>query len=84
MTWCLDSIPASGSKCVDCDKHPAQAVQKYGEALAANPKLVAALNNRCLALLKLKRYEQAEGDASAVLALEPNNVKALLRRANAK
>ncbi|RNE96045.1 putative serine/threonine protein phosphatase type 5 [Trypanosoma rangeli] len=40
-------------------------------------------NNRALVQLKLKRYLGAVDDASYVLTEEPNNVKALLRRAEA-
>lgn len=45
--------------------------------------MVAALNNRAMARLKLQQWEDAVTDCSAVLALEPRNVKALLRRATA-
>lgn len=41
---------------------------------------VAARCNRSLALIKAKRYAEAESDANAVLAKEDGNVKARLRR----
>lgn len=39
---------------------------------------------RAMAYLKLSRLQEAAADCSAVLALEPTNVKALLRRATAQ
>lgn len=51
----------------------------YSRSLSAT-ETVAARGNRCLALLKLKRFAEAESDANVVLAKEPKNVKAWLRR----
>ncbi|GLI64556.1 hypothetical protein VaNZ11_007876 [Volvox africanus] len=59
------------------------AVACYSAALDLDPGLVAAANNRALALLRLGRHLEAERDCSKVLELEPGNVKALLRRATA-
>lgn len=61
-----------------------QAVQQYSEALEADPQLTAARNNRALAHLKLQHFDAAEADADAVLQAQPENVKALLRRGNAR
>mmetsp|Transcript_9973 Transcript_9973/g.29916 ORF Transcript_9973/g.29916 Transcript_9973/m.29916 type:complete len:352 (-) Transcript_9973:950-2005(-) len=61
-----------------------EAVLLYSEALSKDGSLVTALNNRALAHLKLGNPAAAETDASAVLHLEPRNVKALLRRGNAR
>jgi RNA polymerase II-associated protein 3 len=61
-----------------------QALQQYSSALDADPQLMAALNNRALAHLKLQQFAAAEADASAVLQAEPRNVKALLRRGDAR
>lgn len=61
-----------------------QAVSLYSQALSKDGGLVAALNNRALAYLKLGAHTDAEADASAVLQLEPRNVKARLRRGNAR
>lgn len=46
--------------------------------------MLAALNNRAQARLKLQQWAEAEQDAGAVLAQEAANVKALLRRAAAR
>lgn len=64
------------------------AVDLYGEAIdnaAAGEGALraAALNNRALALLKLNRPANAYSDCDAVLATEPDNVKALFRKAEA-
>jgi len=61
-----------------------QAIQQYSAALVQDSTLAAARNNRALAYLKTGQHAEAEADASAVLAAEPRNVKALLRRANAR
>ena len=61
----------------------ATALREYTAALAADPKgptAVAALNNRAACYMKLQKWTEAEADASAVLEVEPNNVKALMRR----
>lgn len=85
---------------------------RYSAALALDPTMLPALNNRALARLKLQQYAEAEKDcsqvrergrgiaavaisccqqrvdliacAAQVLETEPNNVKALLRRAAAR
>lgn len=63
---------------------PEQALQQYGRALEADPQLAAARNNRALAHLKLRQFDAAEADATAVLQAQPRNVKALLRRGDAR
>lgn len=60
-----------------------KAVELYSSALEKDDTLVAARNNRAQALLNLERWPAAEADAAAVLELEPENVKALLRLATA-
>lgn len=64
------------------------AVELYGEAIdnatAAEAALqAAATNNRALAMLKLNRPADAYADCDAVLAVEPDNVKAVFRKAEA-
>ena len=61
-----------------------QAVEHYNTALAADPDLTAAQNNRAMCLLKLGRHTEAEAECSAVLSREAQNVKALLRRGTAR
>ncbi|CAG9466316.1 unnamed protein product [Pedinophyceae sp. YPF-701] len=60
------------------------AVEFYTKALEINPGLVAARNNRAMALLRLGKLDAAIADCTAVLEAEPNNVKALLRRGAAR
>jgi tetratricopeptide (TPR) repeat protein len=43
----------------------------------------ASYNNRALAYLKLEKWDKAIDDCKEVLTYEPENIKALLRRANA-
>lgn len=57
----------------------ARAAILYSESLEIL-ETVAARNNRCLALIKLERWDEAIRDATAVLSVEPRNPKALFRR----
>lgn len=61
-----------------------KAVEMYSEALSHDAGMVAALNNRAMAQIKLGNFRLAEEDCNAVLANTPDNVKALLRRASAR
>eukprot|EP00884_Botryococcus_braunii_P009460 jgi/Botrbrau1/18515/Bobra.0072s0090.1 len=61
-----------------------QAVKLYSKALDLDPHYHVVRSNRAMALLKMERYEDAELDCDHVLIKEPNNVKALLRRAAAR
>jgi hypothetical protein len=64
-----------------------EAHQKYSLGIAmevVDPELVRALrNNRAQVNVQLRNWVEAADDASAVLARERHNVKALLRRATA-
>ena len=63
------------------------ALREYTAAVAADPggaAAQAALNNRAACYMKLGRWGEADEDASAVLEVEPNNVKALMRRGTAR
>lgn len=59
------------------------AVASYGTAIEHDGSMVAARNNRAMALLKLERWQEALADCDAVLEGDPGNVKALLRRGEA-
>lgn len=64
------------------------AVELYGEciehATVGEAALrLAATNNRALALLKLNRPADAYTDCETVLAAQPDNVKAVFRKAEA-
>ena len=61
-----------------------QAVRLYSAALELDGGLASAYNNRALAHLKLSNVADAEADCGYVLRLEPQNVKALLRRGTAR
>ena len=68
-----------------CATHaPMQALGHYSSALELDPELTAAQNNRAMCLLRLGRHAEAEAECSAVVAREPRNVKALLRRGTAR
>ncbi|XP_055067651.2 sperm-associated antigen 1 [Misgurnus anguillicaudatus] len=59
-----------------------EAVVYYTRSLSLVPS-AAAYNNRAQAHIKLQRWHAALVDCQTVLQLEPENVKALLRRATA-
>jgi RNA polymerase II-associated protein 3 len=58
-----------------------EAIQYYTKAIELDTLMIAALNNRAMAHLKLERWEEALIDCLAVLERQPSNVKALLRAA---
>ncbi|KAM5156581.1 sperm-associated antigen 1 [Mantella aurantiaca] len=57
-----------------------EAISYYSRSLSVLPS-TAAYNNRAQAEIKLKNWQNAFHDCEQVLSLEPNNMKALLRRA---
>jgi tetratricopeptide (TPR) repeat protein len=67
-----------------CDRSnlrsPGKAVISYDLFLAARPESVTALNNRAYALIRLKKFREAEGDLNNALALAPNYLPALRNR----
>ena len=78
-----ESLKNQGNLAMKAGDH-AGAVDAYTRALELDSSNLATRNNRALALLKLGRHVDAERDASAVLAVEPNNPKALYRRGAAR
>uniref|UniRef100_A0A182W9K3 Sperm-associated antigen 1 n=1 Tax=Anopheles minimus TaxID=112268 RepID=A0A182W9K3_9DIPT len=59
-----------------------EAVEEYDKSLELYPT-AACYNNRAIAYIKLKRYNEAIADCDQCLAIEPTNIKALLRKAQA-
>ena len=59
----------------------AEAIQKYDSAIELWPKNVAAVNNKCLALIKTEKFEEGIETADLVLCIEKDNVKAIFRKA---
>lgn len=62
----------------------AAAVKIYTKCIGMKSRNYIAFSNRAMALLKLKEYVKAESDCSCALAIEPNHVKSLQRRATAR
>lgn len=59
-------------------------MEHYSNALELQPGWATALNNRAMARLRAGDAAGASADCDAVLADDPRNVKALLRRAAAR
>ena len=60
-----------------------EAVQMYSRGLSLHPNAVL-YNNRAAAFLRLHRAEEAVDDATTALKLQPDFVKAIVRRAAAR
>eukprot|EP00658_Telonema_sp_P-2_P060326 TRINITY_DN49271_c0_g1_i1.p1 TRINITY_DN49271_c0_g1~~TRINITY_DN49271_c0_g1_i1.p1 ORF type:complete len:367 (+),score=71.02 TRINITY_DN49271_c0_g1_i1:201-1301(+) len=57
------------------------ALALYTNAIQAQPDCAKYLCNRAAVHLQLREHDRAQADASAALAIDPRNLKALLRRA---
>ena len=75
-----DKLKNEGNKLLTSGKH-SEAIAKYEAAISLDSTNVAAVNNKCLALLKLSKFVDAVQAADQVLALEPENVKGIFRKA---
>lgn len=60
-----------------------EAIVYYSRSLSVDDSIVATHNNRALAYIKLSRWTRAIADLDVVLAQEPRNIKALVRKATA-
>lgn len=60
------------------------AVEAFTVATLLDPQSAAARANRAAAYLKLRMWSDAETDAGMALQMEPANLKARLRRAQAR
>ncbi|XP_055019096.1 sperm-associated antigen 1A-like, partial [Boleophthalmus pectinirostris] len=58
-----------------------EAVEKYTQCLALQPKECAVYTNRAICFLRLNRFEEAKLDCDSALELDPSNKKAFYRRA---
>ncbi|XP_058670816.1 mitochondrial import receptor subunit TOM34 [Ammospiza caudacuta] len=74
-------LKEEGNELVKKGNHK-KAVEKYTESLKLN-KECATYTNRALCYLSLKQYKEAAQDCTEALKLDPKNVKALYRRAQA-
>ncbi|NWZ09447.1 TOM34 protein, partial [Agelaius phoeniceus] len=74
-------LKEEGNELVKKGNHK-KAVEKYTESLKLN-KECATYTNRALCYLSLKQYKEAAQDCTEALRLDPKNVKALYRRAQA-
>lgn len=59
------------------------AIADYDRAIELNPAHVSALNNKGIALYRLKRYEEALSCYDEVIAINPNHANAWYNKANA-
>ncbi|KFR06700.1 Mitochondrial import receptor subunit TOM34, partial [Nipponia nippon] len=75
------TLKEEGNELVKKGNHK-KAVEKYSESLKLNQEC-ATYTNRALCYLALKRYKEAAQDCTEALRLDPTNVKALYRRAQA-
>uniref|UniRef100_A0A8C8B3X5 TOM34 protein n=1 Tax=Otus sunia TaxID=257818 RepID=A0A8C8B3X5_9STRI len=75
------TLKEEGNELVKKGNHK-KAVEKYSESLKLNQEC-ATYTNRALCYLALKQYQEAVQDCSEALRLDPKNVKALYRRAQA-
>ncbi|KFR10067.1 Mitochondrial import receptor subunit TOM34, partial [Opisthocomus hoazin] len=75
------TLKEEGNELVKKGNHK-KAVEKYSESLKLNQEC-ATYTNRALCYLALKQYEDAVQDCTEALRLDPKNVKALYRRAQA-
>nr|XP_025948778.1 mitochondrial import receptor subunit TOM34 [Dromaius novaehollandiae] len=75
------SLKEEGNELVKKGNHK-KAIQKYSESLKLKQEC-ATYTNRALCYLTLKQYKEAVQDCTEALRLEPNNVKAFYRRAQA-
>ncbi|XP_035748770.1 mitochondrial import receptor subunit TOM34 [Egretta garzetta] len=75
------TLKEEGNEFVKKGNHK-KAVEKYSESLKLNEEC-ATYTNRALCYLTLKQYKEAVQDCTEALRLDPKNVKALYRRAQA-
>ncbi|KFP26245.1 Mitochondrial import receptor subunit TOM34, partial [Colius striatus] len=75
------TLKEEGNELVKKGNHK-KAAEKYSESLKLNPEC-ATYTNRALCYLSLKQYKEAVQDCTEALRLDPKNVKALYRRAQA-
>ncbi|XP_014796714.1 PREDICTED: mitochondrial import receptor subunit TOM34 [Calidris pugnax] len=75
------ALKEEGNELVKKGNHK-KAVEKYSESLQLNQEC-ATYTNRALCYLTLKQYKDAVQDCTEALRLDPKNVKALYRRAQA-
>ena len=80
LAQAYDDLKAKGNTCVK-EKRYDQAVNCYTQCVNLDATKAAALNNRALCYLKLSQWNQSITDCESVLTLEPNNSKAMYRKA---
>ncbi|KFZ69502.1 Mitochondrial import receptor subunit TOM34, partial [Podiceps cristatus] len=75
------TLKEEGNELVKKGNHK-KAVEKYSESLKLKQEC-ATYTNRALCYLTLKQYKEAVQDCTEALRLDPKNIKALYRRAQA-
>lgn len=78
-----DALKEKGNAAFKAGKYD-EAVRHYGAAINKDTRNAVLYSNRAMAHLKLGDFKSAEEDCTLALALDPRNVKALLRRGTAR
>lgn len=79
----FDLMKAQGNQHVKNEEYQ-KAIECYTKCVQLFPDKVVSYTNRALCYLKLNQASKAESDCDKSLKKEPNNIKAMFRRAQAK
>ncbi|CAH1773410.1 unnamed protein product [Owenia fusiformis] len=79
----FDNLKAQGNDCVQKSNF-SRAIECYTGCISLAPERPVSYTNRALCYLRINKPQQAEQDCKVVLKYEPQNIKALFRRAQAR
>lgn len=75
------TVRAEGNELFKAAKFP-ESIAKYTEAIKRNPKDAAPYSNRAASFMKLGEFPMAMKDCESCLEIDPNFVKAYIRKGN--